>query len=144
VYPRAPAAATPEGRRVSGWSSLAAEGRKEDIVRSTLCCPKCKNNRILYITQVADRIGDLGGIDMEEGTKPAPEGGQYLPWRLVRFPNPKPGFFASNLVGAGLVEAFVCKGCGYTELYTKDAAQIPVDGEHVRELEGPEPQGPYR
>ena len=49
----------------------------------------------------------------------------------------------ANLL-AGLVEAYVCRGCGLTELYTRGAQAIPVDGEIMREIKGPEGQDPYR
>jgi hypothetical protein len=35
---------------------------------------------------------------------------------------------------AGALEAFACQGCGYTELYLKEALQ--VDGKWVQEVVG--------
>jgi hypothetical protein len=44
---------------------------------------------------------------------------------------------------AGLVEAYVCKECGFTEFHTREPESIEVDGKMVRELVGPEAQ-PFR
>ena len=30
----------------------------------------------------------------------------------------------------------MCRGCGFTEFYTVDPEQIPVDGKYVHEIKG--------
>jgi predicted nucleic-acid-binding Zn-ribbon protein len=113
-------------------------------------CPKCQHNQILHITQVADRIGDFGGRKIEQGPQSVAEVGDFHPWRIARLCNTKPktGFFVSlgesEVMAAGLVEAFICRRCGLTELYTRDPDQIEVDGQLVREISGPPRQGPFR
>jgi len=104
------------------------------MMRSTHVCPKCQHRRVLHITQIADHVGDLGGIRLADGTNPEPSAGQAMPWRIARVPNPEKSIWKSEVMTAGLVEAFVCRGCGYTELYTRDPAEIPVDGVIVREV----------
>jgi predicted nucleic-acid-binding Zn-ribbon protein len=107
-------------------------------------CPKCKNNRLLHVTQVADRVGEHGGVRLQQGLGATPEVGQFWPWRIARLKNPDGGFFASGVMAAGLVEAFICRKCGLTELYTRDPEAIDVDGQVVRALDGPDPGAPYR
>jgi hypothetical protein len=43
-----------------------------------------------------------------------------------------------------LLSTAVYRRCGFTELYTKNPAEIPVDGNYVREVVGPESPPPYR
>jgi predicted nucleic-acid-binding Zn-ribbon protein len=107
-------------------------------------CPKCKNNRLLHVTQVADRVGDLGGMLLDDGLQAKPEAGQFYPWRIARLKNPNSGFFSSEVMAAGLVEAFICRSCGFTELYTRDPEAIEVDGQVVQALDGPAAGAPYR
>lgn len=107
-------------------------------------CPKCHHNRLLHVTQVADRIGEIGGGLIHHGTEKSPEVGQFFPWRIARLKNPKRGFFVSDVMAAGLVEAFICRRCGLTELYTRDVEEIEIDGELVHEVSGPPAQGPFR
>ena len=107
-------------------------------------CPKCHHNRLLHVAQVADRVGDHGGSLVEDGAGRGAEVGQFYPWRIARLRNPKGGFLASDVMAAGLVEAFICRGCGLTELYTRDVDEIEVDGVLVREVSGPDAQGPFR
>lgn len=114
-------------------------------MRATHLCPKCSANRILHLTQVADRIGETGdplaaGAGLERG--PIPDFSRAF--RIARIPLPEKErrWYRADDATAGLVEAYVCKACGFTELYTRDPESIPADGEIVRELVGPEK--PYR
>jgi hypothetical protein len=113
-------------------------------MKSTGVCPKCHHNRLLHVMQVADRVGELGGKYLDEGTRNAPEPGRFYPWRIARLKNPRPGTFGEDVMGAGLVEAFICRTCGLTELYTRAPDELEVDGEMVREIEGPPSHGPFR
>jgi hypothetical protein len=64
----------------------------------------------------------------------------FHPFRLARL-----GWIDRYQKGAiGLVQAYVCRACGFTELYTRAADQISIDGTHVREIVGPESDAPYR
>jgi predicted nucleic-acid-binding Zn-ribbon protein len=107
-------------------------------------CPKCHHNQLLHVTQVADRVGEIGGGAIDHGTDQTPEVGQFYPWRIARQRNPRRGMFVSDVMAAGLVEAFICRRCGLTELYTRDASELEADGELVREVSGPPRQGPFR
>ena len=94
-------------------------------MKTTHRCPKCQHDRILYIATVADRYGEHLNQDAS------------VPMKIAHYEKS-----AGNLCGlaltrterAGEHEAGVCPACGYTELYTKNPADIIVDGANVREL----------
>jgi hypothetical protein len=44
----------------------------------------------------------------------------------------------------GIIEAYVCRGCGLTELYTEGAADIPIGPEYGTELIEVTTDGPFR
>ena len=93
-------------------------------------CPKCGHNHILVISMVPDHVGGTG----------------LEPAKIALVPG-KAGLFFNAIddsTQAGSLSAAVCRACGYTELYTKDPGSIPIDGEAIYELVGPEPAGPFR
>jgi predicted nucleic-acid-binding Zn-ribbon protein len=89
-------------------------------------CPKCNHNHVLHVAQVADYT-DVG----------------LWPLNIAIVPDPKVGWLGPTRTAMGEVQAYVCRRCGFTELYTRDAGSIPVDGKAVKEIVGPEP-APYR
>jgi predicted nucleic-acid-binding Zn-ribbon protein len=100
-------------------------------MRQRLSCPKCGGNRILFLPRIERQIDEYGEVEA---------------WHLARVRESPAGF---PLPGgepslAGQVQAYVCRTCGYTEFYTVDADSIPIDGDLVRELVGPDKSGPYR
>lgn len=44
----------------------------------------------------------------------------------------------------GHIEAYVCRGCGHTELYVPDADQLPIGPQHGTELFEVAGDSPYR
>jgi hypothetical protein len=106
-------------------------------------CPKCEHDHILHVVEVADRAGTTGSPAPGERPEPLAQG-TYHPLRIARIVNPDPRLIGPREAAVGLVEAYVCRRCGFTELYTRGAELIAPDGTQVRELVGPEPQGPYR
>jgi predicted nucleic-acid-binding Zn-ribbon protein len=92
-------------------------------------CPRCRNNEVLYVKEVND--------EMDSHSRN---------WRIARVKYIEEGIFGQkrrvNMVGR--VEAYICRRCGYTELYTKDPESLPIDGENVVLLKGPDDVGPYR
>jgi predicted nucleic-acid-binding Zn-ribbon protein len=109
-------------------------------------CPKCRGNRLLHLTQVADTAGSGQQHNPKVRTSAASRA-----WRLVRSLVESSEYFGptgsqtrSFVAATGVVEAYICRSCGYTEFYTRDVGQIPVDGKVVREIAGPEPGGAYR
>ena len=114
-------------------------------MRSKQRCVKCNSTHLLYIKEVADRVGEMGeGLGHGRETGALPD--RSKPWRIARLPTPEEqrSWLASNDATAGTVEAFICRGCGYTELYTRAPETIPIDGEYIVEINGPEPDGPFR
>jgi hypothetical protein len=88
-------------------------------------CPKCQHDRILYIATVADRYGDHSQSEAS------------VPMKIAHYQKQVGtilGMAMTTSQRAGELEAGVCRRCGYTELYTKNPADIIVDGVHVREL----------
>ncbi len=111
-------------------------------MRKSHRCPKCDHDRVLHITQVSDRTGS-GSSGLEDEHPQVDEGPNH-PWRIARIWNPDQGLLSPEHAAAGLVEAYVCRKCGFTELYTRDVDAIEVDGELVRELRAPIGEGPFR
>jgi hypothetical protein len=105
-------------------------------------CPKCSGARLLHVTQVADTTGEMGeyvGAPLKTGAMAS----SSKAWRLARVPNSpdSQSLFRPDGYAAGLVEAYVCRACGFTELYTRDPESIPVDGTVIRAI-GPEVEEP--
>jgi ribosomal protein S27AE len=108
-------------------------------MRDRHVCPKCNFNHILHLPEVADRVGD--GAEPVGGAKPnESERTSSFGWRLARQAHAYRtlGLPAIKETVAGLVEAYVCKKCGFTEFYSREPESIPVDGKYIRELVGPE------
>lgn len=94
-------------------------------MKQTHRCPKCQHDRILHIVTVADR------------TETTRNQTHSVPMRVAHYQQSLGNVLGMALTtssSAGELEAGVCKRCGYTELYTKNPADIIVDGVHVREL----------
>ncbi len=78
-------------------------------MRQTSRCPKCSHDEILFVPQIADRDDDLN-------VKPLVVHVVEFDWRDDQ--------------EYGRLQAYICRKCGFTELYTKgaeqlDAAKIP-------------------
>jgi predicted nucleic-acid-binding Zn-ribbon protein len=96
-------------------------------MRESHVCPKCRHNHILQIATVPDNDGEYSTKNLQIAVTFLGE-----------------GWFGDKLGTGGTVSACVCRRCGYTELYTKRPETLPIDGRYVKELIGPEPEGPYR
>lgn len=106
-------------------------------------CPKCRGLDILHITELSDRVGEVGGACRTGDDLESLDAGPTVPWRLARIDNPDDTFFAPNLASVGHVQALVCRQCGHTEFVTKGAESIPIDGKIVK-LIRVRSDGPYR
>lgn len=89
-------------------------------MKRTKRCPKCDGQSLLFLREVADATGGFGG---------------FTAWRLVQS--------ADGRSACGYVQALVCRGCGFTELYVYDPESIPVDGDRVVAF-GATPRSPFR
>lgn len=74
-------------------------------MRTTHTCPKCKNPEVLFLPQIADR-------DDDDNVKPLSAHVVHFDWK--------------DDVEMGKLQAYVCRRCGYTELYTKEAASLSL------------------
>ena len=74
-------------------------------MRSTHVCPKCEHREVLFVPSVADR-------DDRDQVRPLVLHVHHLDYKDVE---------------VGTLQAYVCRGCGYTELYTQNASALPVD-----------------
>ncbi len=107
-------------------------------MRTTHTCPRCQHDRVLLIDEVSER-GDMNAL-RPLSIATAVVGKTFMG-------DEKLGLVGETLGGVGPDElrssggaaspvwmsAAVCRKCGYTELYVKDPASIPVDGVRVRE-----------
>jgi hypothetical protein len=75
-------------------------------MRTTHRCPKCDHGEVLFVPQLADR-------DDDDKIRP-------LVMHVVEFGWKEDSEF-------GRLQAYVCRGCGYTELHTEKAGLLPVD-----------------
>ena len=101
-------------------------------MKHTRRCPKCQHDRILHIATIADRYGQHLNQDAS------------VPMKIAHYSKSLGnvlGLALTTTERAGELEAGVCARCGYTEFYTKNPADIIVDGVHVRELVADGSQG---
>jgi hypothetical protein len=74
-------------------------------MRSSHVCPKCNGREILFVPRVADR-------DDRDTVRPLVLHVTHLDWKDIE---------------VGALRAYVCRACGYTELYTEHPEAIPID-----------------
>jgi predicted nucleic-acid-binding Zn-ribbon protein len=74
-------------------------------MRTSHVCPKCENREVLFVPRVADR-------DDRDYVRPLVLHVEHLDWKDTEL---------------GVIQAYICRACGYTELYTVQAAALPVD-----------------
>jgi len=99
-------------------------------MKDSRICPKCRHNEIIHLTEVNDEMEDRSAR-----------------WRLARIKEKETGFLGQSKTWVnmyGLVEACICRSCGYTEFYTQKPESIPIDGDTARLLTGPPKTGPFR
>jgi predicted nucleic-acid-binding Zn-ribbon protein len=75
-------------------------------MRTSSVCPKCGHREILFVPRIADR-------DDKDNVRPLVLHVQHYDWK--------------DDTEIGRIQAFVCRGCGFTELYTARAKELPVD-----------------
>jgi predicted nucleic-acid-binding Zn-ribbon protein len=73
-------------------------------MRQSHTCPKCKHQEVIFLPQIADR-------DDNDSVRPLSAHVVHFDWK--------------DDVEVGRLQAYVCRGCGYTELYTKEARLLP-------------------
>ena len=74
-------------------------------MRTTHACPKCHHKEILFVPHVADR-------DDRDIVRPLTLYVKHYDYKDIE---------------VGTLQAYVCRSCGYTEIYTAQAGALPVD-----------------
>ena len=74
-------------------------------MKSSNACPKCKNTEILFFPQLADR-------DDKDRVRPLVVHVKHYDWK--------------DDDEIGVLQAYVCRACGFTELYANEPGSIPV------------------
>jgi predicted nucleic-acid-binding Zn-ribbon protein len=74
-------------------------------MRTKHVCPKCGHREILFVPRVADR-------DDRDNVRPLVLHVTHLDWKDVE---------------VGAIQAYVCRSCGFTELYTAHADALRED-----------------
>jgi predicted nucleic-acid-binding Zn-ribbon protein len=74
-------------------------------MRETHRCPKCSHGEILFVPQLADR-------DDRDVVRPLVLHVLEYDWKPE--------------MELGRLQAYVCRKCGFTELYTAEVASIPL------------------
>ena len=75
-------------------------------MRQSNRCPKCNHPEVLFVPQIADR-------DDRDVVKPLVIHVTEFDWR--------------EDMEFGRIQAYICRKCTYTELYTKGADKLPID-----------------
>jgi len=104
----------------------------DKAMRPPVPCGRCGGRSFVRVHQVRER-GTTGGDIVAERPKPLALSFDVDPDGKVRLDRP-----------LGLVEAYACRGCGLTELYTKDANEIPIGERYGTELFEVPDAGPFR
>jgi predicted nucleic-acid-binding Zn-ribbon protein len=75
-------------------------------MRDSHRCPKCQHGEVLFVPQLADR-------DDRDVIRPLVLHVLEFDWR--------------EDMEFGKIQAYVCRKCGFTELYTAEVSSIPLD-----------------
>lgn len=90
-------------------------------MRRTHRCPKCDHGEVLYIPELRDSNYDRMAV--------AGRYGLYSKWS----PGEQGGF-----------EAYMCRACGYTELYVREPAKLDESLIKGAKILSAGPRSPYR
>jgi predicted nucleic-acid-binding Zn-ribbon protein len=75
-------------------------------MRTTHRCPKCSHGEVLFFPQLADR-------DDKDAVRPLAIYVRHFDWK--------------DDIEAGKLQAYVCRACGFTEIYTGEVGSLPLD-----------------
>ncbi len=129
--------AAPDGGPVlCEWCEVKAglPGRTGPALRPPSPCGRCGHREIVRV-RMRERTSTNSGEGNQETARPF-----ALTWArgeefksllsFTKVPSATPDLERP----IGLLEAYVCRACGYTELFARDAASIPIGPEHGTEL----------
>jgi hypothetical protein len=100
-------------------------------MRKIHICPRCDHDEIVYVPQIVDRAGGaVHPLALWVGVR-----------RRIEARKEKVEYNAPF----GQLSAYVCRRCGYTELYVADVEQLKLeDLPGATVLRGARREGPYR
>jgi predicted nucleic-acid-binding Zn-ribbon protein len=108
-------------------------------LRPPVPCARCNHTRFVR-SQLRER-----------GSTSGQYGEEYMAPLAVSFATKEAGFFtvrqrALPKEPIGIIVAYVCQQCGFTELYTRAPAQIPIGPQYGTDLIeiDPKQDGPFR
>lgn len=110
-------------------------------LRPRIPCTRCSGTEFVRCLAVRERA-----------TAPGESGYQYAAPLSATFEmNTDTTFWAGRTVRSpdfgkprGSFEAYICRGCGYTEMYARAPTEIPIGPEHATELFDVGGEAPYR
>lgn len=114
---------------------------RTEPLRPHIPCIRCNHTKIVRVNVLRERSA---------------EGGDYVstyiaPLAATFAHDVTHTFWAQRAVSkadvkrpVGVFEAYICRKCGYTELYTRDAASIPIGPEYATEELDMSGATPYR
>jgi hypothetical protein len=106
-------------------------------------CGKCRGTKIVRVIP-RDHTVRVTSTNYMKGV--------VLPMRLTIMPTTTRGLLSSHEYadspepssGRGMLEAYVCRGCGFVEWYCSDPENIPIGPEFMTEELDAGDGGPYR
>ncbi len=119
---------------------FALPGRTEPL-RPRIPCQRCNHTSLVrchVLRERAARGGDVSVAYVAPLSATFASDVQHTFWagRAIESPDPTQPI--------GVFEAYVCRKCGYTELYARDAASIPIGDKYGTELFDVATESPYR
>lgn len=91
-------------------------------MRSSGECPKCSGREFLHIPQLVDFQNSV----------------------IAAHVSSKDWETSGKMTVTGVVQAIICRACGFMELYATEPAKIPIDEIPGAERLSPGKGGPYR
>ncbi|HZS37630.1 MAG TPA: hypothetical protein VFF06_12425 [Polyangia bacterium] len=104
-------------------------------VRPPRPCARC-GHTVLVRALLRERVGEWARL--------SPAGVSYACRRESSFWTGKHASAPDSDAPLGVLDAFVCRGCGFVEWYARDPAAIPIGPEYGTELVDVGTQAPYR
>jgi hypothetical protein len=115
-------------------------------LRPPVPCARCRGTSFVRSWALREVETRLGSALNEPAV-----GTFFAPLSLALTPGTRSSVFGASAASSedslrlGIIEAYACRQCGFTELYTHEAAAIPIGPEFGTELvDLPPPEGPFR
>jgi hypothetical protein len=108
-------------------------------LRKPIPCERCHGRSFVRCVTVRER----GAYRRNRDDEPTRE--YFMPLAATFALHREPGFAAPNMhAPIGVFEAYICRACGFTEWYARDAGSIPIGREFGTEVFEAEDRPPFR